>query len=303
MGRNGTLEYARLWAAFGIVFFHAKTPGADVGYAALPFFLILLVVMAAPAAQAKSLPVYLRCKAVRLMLPWLICSVIYGGLKLTEVLITGAPLHSEFNPAMLLSGPAQHLWFLPFAFGVCLLVYFLLGSRSQPLKGPIPSLGFAAAALGFILVQQQITLPDPFKQWIYGMPAVCLALALLSGPAGTVPRAYYMTAFGIIALMAGAIEGLLQLMLAVGLFLLCTGFPRPETPLARQAGAAALGVYLVHPLVLAVLTRTSSLPPQSVAMAVLACLFSLVLILALPQRAMIRPKWSSPFIAATPPSS
>lgn len=116
MERNGTLEYTRLLAAFGIVFFHAKAPGSEVGYAALPFFVLLLVVMAGPSSQNCSLPVYLQSRAVRLFVPWLAWSLVYGLLKFCEVLVTGTPLHAEFNLSMLISGPALHLWFLPLSF-------------------------------------------------------------------------------------------------------------------------------------------------------------------------------------------
>jgi peptidoglycan/LPS O-acetylase OafA/YrhL len=78
--RNGTLDHARLIAAVGIVVFHSGAPGAWVGYAALPFFLMLLIVLAWPAAERQSLPAFARGRAARLMIPWLIWSCIYGTL-------------------------------------------------------------------------------------------------------------------------------------------------------------------------------------------------------------------------------
>ena len=275
MERNGTLEYARLWAAFGIVFFHAKAPGAAIGYAALPFFLILLVIMAGPAAQKHSFRDFLRCKALRLLTPFLAWSLVYGGLKLGEVLITGVSLQSEFTLSMLLSGPALHLWFLPFAFASCLLVYGA-GMLKNHLPDSLRAALFSALAMGFLLLQGATDLPNPFSQWLYAMPAVCMGLALLSGPARLGPQVLCLTLFSAMALGLGATAGLFQLVLAVSLVLFCTSAPSPDTPLARQAGAAAMGVYLAHPLIMSVLTRTTSVQDHSLELAVLSCLGALI---------------------------
>lgn len=116
MARNATLDYARLLAAFGIVLFHANAPGHAIGYAALPFFLMLLLCLAWPAAQRDDFGRYVCNRATRLLVPFAVWSGIFGLLKLAEVLLTGVSLGSEFKPSMLLTGPAIHLWFLPFAY-------------------------------------------------------------------------------------------------------------------------------------------------------------------------------------------
>ena len=94
--RNATLDFARLTAACGIVLFHSGAPGAFVGYAALPFFLMVLIALALPVASRSSFPAFAQNRAARLMMPWLVWSAIYGTLKLAEVTITGKPLSSEF---------------------------------------------------------------------------------------------------------------------------------------------------------------------------------------------------------------
>lgn len=60
--RNGLVDYGRLVAAMGIVWFHSQAPGARLAYAALPFFLVLL---AMPSRAG------LRVRAQRLLLPFL----------------------------------------------------------------------------------------------------------------------------------------------------------------------------------------------------------------------------------------
>ena len=68
--RNATLDYARLLAAFGIVLFHSGAPGAWVGLAALPFFLMVLIILAVPSAVRSSPGNYARSRANRLLVPW-----------------------------------------------------------------------------------------------------------------------------------------------------------------------------------------------------------------------------------------
>lgn len=88
MVRNGSLDYARFAAAFGIVFFYAGAAGSNIGYAALPFFLIVMIVLAIPSAARLGFADYTSGRARRLLLPWLLWSGVYGSLKLAEVVFT-----------------------------------------------------------------------------------------------------------------------------------------------------------------------------------------------------------------------
>ncbi|OED49396.1 hypothetical protein AB838_06890 [Rhodobacteraceae bacterium (ex Bugula neritina AB1)] len=280
MHRNGTLDYARLLAAFGIVFFHVGTTGAAIGYAALPFFLLLLVVLSLPGAARLSFPDYVKGRVQRLLLPWLIWSGVYGGLKLAELWVTGAPFRSEFAPHMLLTGPALHLWFLPFAFATCLALYPLahLARRTGPESLVLMMLGCGLAVL---LLRQEVSLPAPFAQWLYALPAVCvgIALALVWGRMHTM--LLILTGFTCAALLSGAHQGLLQIVLAACGLILCLVWHLPASRGAQLAGTLSLGVYLAHPLVLSVLSRTTPLAPDSVTLALLGCLGGLCLALGL----------------------
>lgn len=106
--------------------FHAGAPGRGVGYAALPFFLMTLILLALPAAQSKEFGPFAKDRARRLLIPWLIWSAIYAAFKLLEVVWHHKPLGSEFSATMLLTGTSLHLWFLPFAYVVCLFLPFLI---------------------------------------------------------------------------------------------------------------------------------------------------------------------------------
>lgn len=266
MSRNGTLDYARLIAAFGIVLFHAHAPGAAIGYAALPFFLILLVVMSVPAANRMPFGPFAQGRAKRLLTPWLIWSGVYGALKLAEIVVTKAHFASEFAPYMILTGPALHLWFLPFALVICLAAYPAARRGSGPLSAAL-----AVAGLAFLMAQQDLTLPVPLAQWLYGMPAVCLGLALAIGKGRLTQQILLLCGFVTFALITGTTEGLAQLSMASVAFVLCSALRLPATEISHLAGKAALGVYLAHPLVLSVLKRTTFIAPNSLLLAVLGC--------------------------------
>lgn len=285
MARNGTLDHARLWAALGIVLFHSGVPGAAIGYAALPFFIMLLVVMALPQAErAASFWIFLQGRAARLLLPWLIWSGVYGGLKLADIILTGRPLSAEFELWMLLTGPSVHLWFLPFAFAASLALY--PWARLWPLataKAPVLIL-LPAVALVVLGLAQDSEQPIPLPQWSLGLAGVLagLAVALAQGKwFHLILTLLALAMAGGAAFALGWTTGLLQLMLATVVLLLCITIHRPDTPLSRWAAEVSMGVYLVHPLVTSILLRTTPLVQHSLLMALATMVGALLLAEAL----------------------
>lgn len=284
MPRNAVLDHARLWAAFGIVWFHAKAPGAGIGYAALPFFAMLLICLALPGAARQAPGAFTRGRARRLLVPWLVWSAVYAALKLVEVALTDKPLASEFAPWMLLTGPAIHLWFLPFAFLASLALYPL-----ARLPRPVARQGFdpvlpvlVGATLAALALWQGAALPVPFQQWAFVAPATILALAFAR--AGSEARAVLsvLALAGLIAVVAlslGWTKGLLQLGLAATALALCLLWVRPATALSDLAAECALTVYLVHPAIAAVLLRTGLVETGTISLAVLVCGLSLAVAL------------------------
>lgn len=278
--RNATLDHARLLAAAGIVIFHSGAPGAAVGYAALPFFLMLLMLLAWPAAERQPFGAYATGRVRRLMLPWLVWSGVYAALKLAEVALTGRTLGAEFAPWMLLAGPALHLWFLPFAALACLVLWPLARAASGVASGAGPALsptlapalratlaaGLGALAVAALLARQGMALPLPFAQWAYAAPAVALGAGLALLPGWRAQGALLLAVLGLLA-AAGWPQGALQIALAGGALVLCLAWPRPDGPVARGAAGMALTVYLVHPLIASVLTRVTALPEASLALA------------------------------------
>ena len=282
MSRNATLDHARLLAAIGIVWFHSGAPGSGIGYAALPFFIMLTVFLALQAAQKTEVAPYVRTRVKRLLLPFLVWSLIYGGLKVVDATSAGRPISSEFAWWMLGTGPALHLWFLPFAAVVTIALHpagKMVRSLPPALCGMIAA---AVATLGFLWLSQPPMPPRPFGQWLYGLPAVAagLLLALSQGlgrpnslrsllvPSGVLICVSALAAF---AGWAGAE----QLLFASLCLVLCIALPTAPTPLSHAAAGYSLFVYLVHPIALSVIDRTTSLPRDGLLRAGLAIVLSL----------------------------
>lgn len=258
--RNGSIEYLRLLAAFGIVWFHAAAPLPDLGYAGLPMFVVLLSAFAWNSLPNATLQSTVSSKARRLLLPWAAWCVVYAGLKAAVALKDGGTLGFDLSPSLLLVGPSIHLWFLPFAFLASLVIWGLRrSSRSCP-RTVILAVAIAvipcAEMLGVAAVNERWA-GVPFIQWLFVMPFVPIGVALANirarGPgwtacflAASIGPILAMSAAGHLPYLSAYIIGLSVSIAAWFVYL-------PHTSVAKFCGLVALGVYLIHPVFLAVL--------------------------------------------------
>lgn len=274
---NASFDYARLAAVLGIIWFHSHAPGGRIGYAGLAFFLLLMVMLALPQitatrSQPHRAPAVLRYAAARgrrLLVPWLIASVFYGGLKLVEV-SQGSSFGAEFTLSMWLTGPALHLWFLPFAFAVSLALWPLgRALRHLPARRVAPLAGvLTVAALAALALAQDGPTPVPLAQWTYALPVVLLGTALTllrHRPAAMLGLTAF---FACCALGANWTRGLLEITLASGVLILCTALPLRATALSTRAARGTLALYLIHPGVMALVTRAGLAAEGTTALAV-----------------------------------
>lgn len=281
---NASYDYARLLAVVGIIWFHAHAPGAAIGYSGLAFFLLLLMLLALPQIvhtrilrhRAPAVLRYAAGRGQRLLVPWLVASAFYGGLKLIEV-SRGASLGSEFSKEMWLTGTATHLWFLPFAFAMGIALW-PLGRvlRTAPVMiWAGLSLIFTGLALAALAGMQTNTLPAPLAQWAYALPAVLLGVAIGLTRSHPGHMAGLLVLFFCAALSLSWTVGLLQITLAASLLILCTLIYLQPTPLSAAAARASLLIYLIHPGVMTLVVRSGLLPEASTALALtvtVACL-------------------------------
>jgi surface polysaccharide O-acyltransferase-like enzyme len=250
--RNGSVDLLRGLAVVGIVWFHAHAPGADLALAGLTVFFLLLFYYAPGLKPPVGLTIAAR--ADRLLRPWLFWSAIYGVAKLAQAIVGGVPLATEFEPWMVLTGTALHLWFLPFAF-LCLLVLGLIES----LIDLTSSAGFAVAlalsgvALPLSVAIARLDLDHPWSEWGAALGSVGMGLALRGTNGSRVRYLWLLAAACIGTVLSWWLDAALPLRipLAVAATVTALSVTAPSTALTRWIGWVAMPVYLIHPLVLA----------------------------------------------------
>ena len=236
--RNGSIDYLRFLGALGIIWFHMHLPYAVIGLAALHMFIIFLVYF----GVGKSI----SDRASRLLIPWAIWSLIFGAVEVADALASGGSFSDEFKPWMLLTGPAMHLWFLPFAFGFLVLFQWMSGQILWIVAVVVVALSIWAT--------NNIDLQIPLAQWSSVLPSAMLGLLMAK------TRSYLV--IGLV--FAGGAYGLylvgwdrstLQIAIGAASVVLVMTIQTPSNVVSRFLSEVSLGMYLVHPLLLAVVAR------------------------------------------------
>lgn len=281
---NGTIDFARLLAVAGIVWFHAKAPGALVGYSGLAFFLMLTVLFAWPqilAARVQShrappLWRFASARAQRLLVPWLIASTFYGGFKVIEVFRGGA-WRSEFTIEMWLTGTAQHLWFLPFAYAVSIALWPVARFAGRIPMWIWPWFGLAGGgfALWCFSLLQPAGLSDPLAQWAYAAPIVILAVGFALCDQNVSLLLTILALFVLSALAFDATDGLVEVACAGATLVACLAYPLRPSGLSMWCAKVSLWIYLVHPAVMTLLIRGGLVREGSIFLALLTFIISL----------------------------
>lgn len=236
-GRNGSVDYLRFVGSIGIIWFHLHLPGSEIGLAALPMFVALFVCF----GLGRDIATLNR----RLLFPWLIWSGVFGLCKVVQAVISGGAVADEFEWWMVLAGPSIHLWFLPFSY-----VFVLLVSQMRRR---------ARGALVVILVPcsiwlTDIALPQPFAQWVTVIPAACMGMVLnVLGPRSM--RAHFFgwvsVSIALLMVVAGREVVALQYVIGISAVLMALAIRVRATWISQTLSEISFGVYLVHPLVFA----------------------------------------------------
>ena len=182
----------------------------------------------------------------RLIVPWLLWSAIYSTLKVVQALSERRPVGSEFELWMLSTGPAIHLWFLPFAFLV------LVAFSAVPKVSPGVLWAVAGAASVASLAVAQWTLPIPLTQYSTVLPAALAGLVMAQTKALIAPP-LALAALAVALNLAGLEVATYQTAIAGAAVALAFLLQLPSTNLTRRLAAISFGVYLVHPAVIAAL--------------------------------------------------
>jgi hypothetical protein len=191
--RNQAIELLRILACFGIVAFHDDAGFHDLAYAGLIAFLIIapFVDLGFNATRVRSPATLFRA----LIVPWSFWLVFYGALKL----LRGYPFIPKGNVVLaLLEGSTPHLWFLPFMFGVLVVL------NAVKTRVPLAVLFWVALLAASALFASaawwrplSAGWTQPLVQWMHAAPAVFAGIAI-----GLAPRLAHGRAIAAALLLA-----------------------------------------------------------------------------------------------------
>jgi hypothetical protein len=177
-GRKANWDRLRLLSYLDIAAFHMAGQYLFLG-TGLPIFLLLRFALASRLPRPESTRTFVRARVRTLLVPWAAWSLIFGVLGLVAGFRRGLTLNEMVRPLMLLYGPTEHLWFLPFAAIAGIGVHFLdVATQKVPTRPFLLACAIAGASLAWLAQPGTDPLSPPFRQWLFGLPAVPLGLGL-----------------------------------------------------------------------------------------------------------------------------
>lgn len=268
--RSGLLDCVRLFASLDIVAFHTGNALSDpsvfrFGLGMGIFLLMTGVSVGAFVGERPFLPL-VRERATRYLPPFLFWCVVYAALRVALAVRHEVPLFGWLEADMLWRGTYYHLWFMPVALGLSLLVEAL----RRATRGVSTSAILATTLLGSPLLLYAApgwlrpAAGTSLGGWLWVIPAVPMGVAL--GRLFRLPkdRRSLRLTLGFVATFAAVgiavwyrVDDNYPLRFAVGACLIgvALAVPFPSTPLLFRMRTLSVGVFLCHPLVLRLLGR------------------------------------------------
>lgn len=167
-----TLDFLKIVASFGIIWFHSPVEihGKNIAYSGIIIFTIISIIFSQKKIDEYS---FLWKKVKRLLFPWLFWSLIY----LVYNIIAGKEflLGNNFISSILI-GTNIHLWFLPFIFTFIIISRYLLQIDSKALLYflyILPIIGLSTVPFWKCLL---IKLGPPWAQWTHALNAIFIGL-------------------------------------------------------------------------------------------------------------------------------
>lgn len=260
-GYRRSVDLARIVAAFGIVWDHARAPFADEGYLALALFLVLTSFLAVGSFERSDGKRFWWSRVQRIALPWLFWCVAFR--IVLEVITRGRqPLLSE--PGSLLIGPFIHLWFLPFVLLALpviplisravsderglIIAAFLLIALSIPL-GMLHAEVLHPGILPFGPDTWPLLFAEPLPQWFFALPlflfGALLAVSRRTGGAW-VPMAAASVVSAVLFMVSPEFASVQMILVAVVFEIVWRIEIKGRWP--TWAAGFAFGIYVMHPI-------------------------------------------------------
>jgi surface polysaccharide O-acyltransferase-like enzyme len=261
--RLANVERLRLIAMFEIVAFHVSEQRLPIiAGLGLPTFLLLNNAFNCTLSERMGSAAFLRIKVSRLLMPWLVWSVVYGAVLVLERLRHDEPLVEGFSAWMIIGGTYDHLWFVPFAlFGGVLVAWLQATTRQLPDRAVVLASLMTGSSLAALVafIFSSFSIDWPALQWLFALPSPVLGFAVgravLGGDRKLIAQTATLAciaALGCWALSTGLTvpEVVTRYATSLGVLGLAFMWPGQADGVSQRLTPLLFGIYLVHPLIL-----------------------------------------------------
>lgn len=285
--RYSGVEFFRFIASFGIVWFHCQTPGANIGYGGLPFFIMISVFFVSQNMNKHSSSI--KSKFIRIMIPWIFWSIVYVIARLLLNLVTGAGLFNDFKGWMILTGGSLHLWYLPYLFLTLLIINSQFFKHISAKFNDLILLSLSLFIfLTVIFFFDKMSYKIPLIQYVFLFPAISIGFYIgRSVHLDSDNKFYYkgLFLFIIISVIIGYFFSTsLTLPYGVALLLFCAAIKYRNSfkKSGEYFGMLSFGIYLIHPIFISLVSRIIHTPNLYI-LAALTFIFSAISVIVLKQ--------------------
>jgi surface polysaccharide O-acyltransferase-like enzyme len=258
------LDRLRVLGMLDIVSIHS-TGQYLFGGVGLPIFLITSVAVNVRKPVPPTVKEVAHRRARTILKPWLFWSLAYLPVIAWEEVRHGRSPWGAIEPAMILFGPAIHLWFLPFILPANIAaVYLARRSLGIPTVRVIQAAAWIGAATLLLaaFIRFRWGVGPPFGQWLFSIPAVPLGLAVGRCIAMGARRKRLLAGLALVAVAVtaagvwGGKEPVLEWWLlrrygiALALISVASMWAEGTDRITQLLARNTLGIYLVHPMLL-----------------------------------------------------
>lgn len=297
-GYNATVDYVRMVAAIIIVLFHAKAPLGQLGEAAVGVFIVFMVMFSLKNSQQNQLNTseFLAQRGIRLIKPYLIWTLIYSVMFVSQSAIKGRPFFESLIEWLPPNGSQRQLWFLPWAFAVCIALNFItsltykknFGSNSIILL--ISSV--IAVSVCSLYIWTYVKLPIFFALCILYIPSALFGglVYIFRKSLANLTLVAFLSILGAYVMDISGFKGTMQLAVGVPLSILAMCIKLPAFSWSKRLNQLSMDVYLVHIAALSFIVQFAPFEPNTVFGGLTVILLSIAI--SLPLQIPILARWT-----------
>lgn len=245
---RAAMDLARFLAAFGVVAAHAYASERDwIGHLALGLFLVLTAFLAVQSMDRAGGRYPWLARARRLVLPWLFWSAVF---RVVFLVVADGPEKWAIlsDPWTLLIGSSIHLWFLPFVMLAMVMVEPSGRWITSDGRVRLASVILVLVTVPLFALHHFVPMPEPLPQWAFGFPVY--AYGVIIGHAHRIGRVGWpVAAMALLSVAGFVLTGEPWALMPIVAALAFEAFWRAPVSAGwmKPLGAAAFGIYLVHP--------------------------------------------------------